>query len=162
MLPENLEQRVTALESQVRELADRVRASEQDAAAARVLAGAADRDVTEFVGEFRDFRRATIGSFNALREDFTALREEMTERFSHVEERFSRVDDGFTEMRGKLDRAAAGNSASSSSSNNSSPTKADAPGSAQYGGCRSGNIGKWRTLVVSRSASTTMAVAAIR
>lgn len=70
MLPENLEQRVTALESQVRELADRVRASEQDAAAARVLAGAADRDVTEFVGEFRDFRRATIGSFNALREDF--------------------------------------------------------------------------------------------
>lgn len=67
MLPENLEQRVTALESQVRELADRVRASEQDAAAARVLAGAADRDVTEFVGEFRDFRRATIGSFNALR-----------------------------------------------------------------------------------------------
>ncbi len=76
MLPENLEQRVTALESQVRELADRVRASEQDAAAARVLAGAADRDVTEFVGEFRDFRRATIGSFNALREDFTALREE--------------------------------------------------------------------------------------
>ncbi|MFV4719791.1 hypothetical protein ACNJUH_11225 [Mycobacterium tuberculosis] len=108
MLPENLEQRVTALESQVRELADRVRASEQDAAAARVLAGAADRDVTEFVGEFRDFQRATIGSFNALREDFTALREEMTERFSHVEERFSRVDDGFTEMRGKLDGAAAG------------------------------------------------------
>lgn len=108
MLPENLEQRVTALESQVRELADRVRASEQDAAAARVLAGAADRDVTEFVGEFRDFRRATIGSFNALREDFTALREEMTERFSHVEERFSRVYDGFTEMRGKLDGAAAG------------------------------------------------------
>ncbi|EFD48118.1 predicted protein, partial [Mycobacterium tuberculosis T17] len=50
----------------------------------------------------------TIGSFNALREDFTALREEMTERFSHVEERFSRVDDGFTEMRGKLDGAAAG------------------------------------------------------
>ncbi|CKU65763.1 Uncharacterised protein [Mycobacterium tuberculosis] len=32
----------------------------------------------------------------------------MTERFSHVEERFSRVDDGFTEMRGKLDGAAAG------------------------------------------------------
>ncbi len=47
----------SALESQVRELADRVRASEQDTAAARVLAGAADRD-TEFVGEFpRDFRR---------------------------------------------------------------------------------------------------------
>jgi hypothetical protein len=92
---------VTALESQMRELADRVRASEQDAAAARVLAGAADRDVTEFMGEFRDFRRATVGSFNALRE-------ELNERFAHVEERFSRVDDSFMEMRGKLDGAAAG------------------------------------------------------
>ena len=101
MQPDSLEQRVSALESQVRELADRVRTSQQDAAAARVLAGAADRDVTEFVGELRDFRQATIGSFNALRE-------ELTERFTRVEERFSRVDDGFTEMRGKLDGAAAG------------------------------------------------------
>jgi hypothetical protein len=110
--PESLEQRVTALESQVRELADRVRASEQDAAAARVLAGAADRDVTEFMGELRDFRRATTGSFNALREElnerFAHVHEEMNERFAQVEERFSRVDDGFMEMRGKLDGAAAG------------------------------------------------------
>ncbi len=109
--------RVTALESQMRDLADRVRTSEQDAAAARVLAGAADRDVTEFMSEFRDFRRATTSSFHALRE-------EMNERFAQVEERFSgdtltgishtlrnasrRVDDGFIEMRGKLDGAAAG------------------------------------------------------
>ncbi len=39
MQPENIEERVTALESQVRELRGRVRASEHDAAAARVLAG---------------------------------------------------------------------------------------------------------------------------
>lgn len=32
----------------------------------------------------------------------------------------------------------------------------------QYGGFNSGNIGKWRTFVVSRSASMTIAVAAIR
>ncbi|WP_041180579.1 hypothetical protein [Mycobacterium canetti] len=108
MPPDNLEQRVTALESQVRELAERVRASEQDAAAARVLAGAADRDVTEFVGELRDFRRATIASFNALREEMTERFSRVDERFSHVEERFCRIDDGFTEMRGKLDGAAAG------------------------------------------------------
>jgi uncharacterized coiled-coil DUF342 family protein len=110
--PESLEQRVTALESQMRELTDRVRTSERDAAAARVLAGVADRDVTEFMSEFRDFRRATVGSFNALREEmnerFAQVHEEMNERFAHVEERFSRVDDGFMEMRGKLDGAAAG------------------------------------------------------
>jgi hypothetical protein len=43
-----------ALETQVRELAERVRHSEQDAAAARVLAGGADRDVEQIRGEIRD------------------------------------------------------------------------------------------------------------
>ncbi len=71
MEPDSLDARVAALESQVRDLAERVRASEQDAAAARVLAGAADRDVSEFRDELRDFRRATVSSFNAMREDFT-------------------------------------------------------------------------------------------
>lgn len=85
--PDNLEARVEALETQVRGLAQRVQASEQDAAAARVLAGAADRDVTEFHNELRDFRRATVSGFNALREDLTDLR---------------------SEMRGKLDVAAEG------------------------------------------------------
>ena len=56
MEPGNLEPRVTALENQVRDLAGRVQASEQDAAAARVLAGAADRDVCALSGELRDFR----------------------------------------------------------------------------------------------------------
>jgi chromosome segregation ATPase len=120
--PESLEQRVTALESQMRELTDRVRTSEQDAASARVLAGAADRDVTEFMGELRDFRRATTFSFNALREEMNERFAQVEERFSrvderfahvdehfaHIEERFGRVDDGFIEMRGKLDGAAAG------------------------------------------------------
>ncbi|MBS9535470.1 hypothetical protein KIH27_17940 [Mycobacterium sp. M1] len=101
MQPENLEPRVTALEEQVRELRERGRASEQDAAAARVLAGGADRDVGELGNEVRDFRRATIASFNALREDLidmqqgaTSLRQEMI--------------GGFTEMRTKFDLAAAG------------------------------------------------------
>ena len=76
--PDGLEARVEALETHVHELDRRVRASEQDAAAARVLAGAADRDVTEFRGELRDFRHATAASFNALRT-------EMNERFAQVE-----------------------------------------------------------------------------
>ncbi|MGV9801649.1 hypothetical protein ACWDTP_26745 [Mycobacterium sp. NPDC003449] len=94
MESEDLEARVAALESEVRDLGARVRSSEQDAAAARVLAGAADRDVDEVRAEIRDFRRATTGSFNAMREDFSDLREH--------------VDRGFTEMRGKFDAAAAG------------------------------------------------------
>jgi hypothetical protein len=85
---------VTALERQVRDLTGRVQASEQDAAAARVLAGAADRDVSEFRGDLRQFRQTTAASFNALREDFVDLREH--------------VDQGFTEMRGKFGVVAAG------------------------------------------------------
>ncbi len=92
--PEDLEARVTALETHVRELAQRVSHSEHDAAAARVLAGGADRDVNEFRGEIRDFRQATTSSFNAVREDLTDLR--------------TKVDTGFTEMRGRLDATAAG------------------------------------------------------
>ena len=115
MEPDGLEARVEALETHVSELDRRVRASEQDAAAARVLAGADDRDVTEIRGELRDFRRATVASFNALREDMIDFRTEMDERFAAVDERFRRVDErfdqvdnGFIEIRGKLDAAAAG------------------------------------------------------
>ena len=55
----------------------RLRAAEQDAAAARILAGAADRDVSEIRAEIRDFRQATTTSFNALRADFVGLREDV-------------------------------------------------------------------------------------
>ena len=101
MEPESLESRVAALETQVRDLGARLNASARDAAAARVLAGAADRDVSQFRGELRDFRQATAGSFNALRQDFVDLRQDFVGLGDHV-------DQGFTEMRGKLDAAAAG------------------------------------------------------
>ena len=102
----DLESRVSALEEQVRDLTGRVQASGQDAAAARVLAGAADRDVSEFRGEIREFRRATTGSFNALRQDFvdlagSSLRQDFVDLRNHV-------DNGFTEIRGKFDVMAAG------------------------------------------------------
>lgn len=92
--PDDLAARVTALESEVRQLADRVRHVHQDALAARVLAGGADRDVSEIREEIRDFRKATTVSFDALREDLNDLHEE------------TRL--GFTEVRGRLDAAAAG------------------------------------------------------
>jgi hypothetical protein len=117
MEPGNLEPRVTALERQVRDLAGRVQASEQDAAAARVLAG--DRDVGALGGELRDFREdtavnfdalraSTTASFNALREDFVDLRSHMDQGFAKVDREFAKVDRGFTEIRGKLDATAAG------------------------------------------------------
>lgn len=104
----DLEPRVAALEDQVRDLSGRVRATEQDAAAARVLAGAADRDVSEFRGEMRDFRQATAASINALREDFVDLRGEFHQLREHVDRGFARTDQSFTEIRGKLDATAAG------------------------------------------------------
>lgn len=91
---DDLEARVAAVEARVADLAQRVQRSEQDAAAARVLAGAADRDVTEVREEIRDFRRAAMSGFNAMRADLTDLRQHMTT--------------GFIEVRGRLDAAAAG------------------------------------------------------
>jgi chromosome segregation ATPase len=98
---DDLEPRVAALETQFQELTTRVRRSEQDAAAARVLAGGADRDVAEIRAEIRDFRQATTASFNAMREDFTDLRTEFTDLRTQV-------NNGFIEIRGRLDATAAG------------------------------------------------------
>jgi uncharacterized protein YceH (UPF0502 family) len=92
--PTDIEARVSALETEVRELKGRVTRSEHDAVAARVLAGGADRDVTEMRTEIRDFRQATTASFNAVREDLGDLREH--------------TDANFAEMRGRLDGVAAG------------------------------------------------------
>jgi chromosome segregation ATPase len=111
----DLEARVTALETEVRQLADRVRHSEQDAAAARVLAGGADRDVAEIRTEIREFRDQNNRVLNAMREDMVAMREDMGttrqdiaamgEDLSDLRQKMSA---GFIEMRGKLDATAAG------------------------------------------------------
>jgi predicted nucleic acid-binding Zn-ribbon protein len=106
--PDDIDARVTALEGEVRQLSQRVRATEHDAAAARVLAGGADRDVHEVRDELRAFRQATISSFNALRADLTDLREHVDNGFTEVNGRLAAVDRGFAEVRGRLDGAAAG------------------------------------------------------
>lgn len=66
-----------------------------------MLAGAADRDVTDIRAELRAFRRATTGGFNALRQD-------LTDGFARIEGRFDQVDNGFAEMRSKFDTMVAG------------------------------------------------------
>ncbi len=115
MSQDELEPRVSALEAEVRGINRRLTSAEQDAAAARVLAGAADRDVTEMQAEIRDFRRATAASFTAMRQDFVDLRQDfvdLRQDFVDLRDRvgagFDKVDQGFLEMRGKLDGAAAG------------------------------------------------------
>lgn len=113
--PDDLEARVTSLETQFRDLAREVHAGREDAAAARILAGGADRDAHDVRTEIRDFRQATTASLNALREDHIDLRRQMTAGFAQVDDRFAKVDLAFAkvdlafaEMRGKFDAAAAG------------------------------------------------------
>jgi chromosome segregation ATPase len=105
---EDLEARVAALETQLRELADRVRHSEQDAAAARVLAGGADRDVTDLGVKVEANRKAinALGEQTAAR--FDRLEQRVDNGFAKVDHEFAKVDKGFAEIRGKLDAAAAG------------------------------------------------------
>jgi len=98
----NLEARVTALETQSHELANEVHHAKQDAAAARVLAGEADRDVTEIRAEIRDFRKATTASFNAMREDFIDLRNHVDNGFAEVHGRFDEVHGRFDEVHGRF------------------------------------------------------------
>jgi chromosome segregation ATPase len=104
----NLEARVTALETQVQELATRIRRIEQDATAARVLAGGADRDVTEIRAEIRDFRQATTAGFNTMRKDITDLRKNFTDLRVEVTDLGTQMNNGFIEIRSKFDATAAG------------------------------------------------------
>jgi len=77
------------------------RAARDDAAAARHLAAARDRDIAD-LGVEVDSNRSAIN----------ALGEQTRERFDAVDRRFDalerKVDDGFIEMRGKFDATAAG------------------------------------------------------
>lgn len=52
-------------------------------------------------GEMREFRQATIASFNAMRDDLVDLRR-------HVNDGFARADEGFSNINARLDTTAAG------------------------------------------------------
>lgn len=85
--PSDFEARLAALEARVEEVA-------ADAAAARHLAAARDRDLADFSVKV-DANRSAIN----------ALGEQTAARLARLEQQ---MDNGFTEMRGKLDQAAAG------------------------------------------------------
>jgi chromosome segregation ATPase len=100
-----LEDRMAALEAAVQALSDRVRVSEQDASAARILAGGADRDVTQIRDELRAdlavLREQNNRLHNATRSDLADLRREFTDLAQ-------KMDTGFAGVRGQLDATAAG------------------------------------------------------
>ena len=104
----DLEARVTAWETQMAQVA-------ADAAAARHLAAANDRDLSSLSAKV-DAHRAAI---NALGVQTAARFDRMDQRFDGMDERFGRTDRridglesemraGFAEMRGKLDQTTAG------------------------------------------------------
>jgi tetrahydromethanopterin S-methyltransferase subunit G len=92
--PADFEARLAAVETRLEEVA-------ADAAAARHLAAARDRDLADF----------TI-RIDANRQAINALGVQTAARFDQVDQRFDRleqhVDNGFAEMRARFDQTAAG------------------------------------------------------
>lgn len=58
--------------------------------------------------ELRDFRRATVTTFNAMREDIVSMRQDMDSMREYMYAMREDMDNGFIEMRTKFDAAAAG------------------------------------------------------
>ncbi|MGI5127194.1 hypothetical protein ACQEVB_10320 [Pseudonocardia sp. CA-107938] len=92
---EDLEARVAALEADVR-------AVRQDAAAARVLAGGADRDVSAFAARL-DAQRKLLQALRETQIEHTARLDSLEQRFGNLEQRVGgleqKVDQGFDSMR---------------------------------------------------------------
>ena len=108
MPDDDVEARFTRLEHEVAELREQVALTRSDAAAARVLAAGADRDVSEVRAELR----AHTQGLNALREtqleqgqEINGLRQEMREGFT-LQSR--RIDELEREMRGGFATMATG------------------------------------------------------
>ena len=88
-------------EARLRAVEHKVDTAAADAAAARHLAAARDRDLAEVTLKV-DANRAAI---NALGVQTAARFDRLEQRFDRFERR---VENGFTEIRGRLDAAAAG------------------------------------------------------
>jgi hypothetical protein len=99
--PSDIEARVAALEARIEVVA-------ADAAAARHLAAARDRDLAD-LGVKVDANQAVIsalGEQTAAR--FTRLEQQIDDVRTEMRSGFAEVHGGFAEVRGRLDRAAAG------------------------------------------------------
>jgi hypothetical protein len=106
--PDNIEARVAALEARLGQVSADVQVARQDAAAARHLAAARDRDIADLAVKVDANRSAVNALGEQTRERFDALERKMDDGFRRVDEEFRKVGNGFIEMRGKLDMTAAG------------------------------------------------------
>ncbi|MGQ0775549.1 MAG: permease [Pseudonocardiales bacterium] len=99
--PSDLEARVAALEARFEDVA-------ADAAAARHLAAARDRDLADLTVKVDANRKAinALGVQNAAR--FDRLEQKVDRLEEKVDRLEEKVDNGFIEMRGKFDATAAG------------------------------------------------------
>ncbi|MEV3963141.1 hypothetical protein AB0M34_19955 [Nocardia sp. NPDC050193] len=111
----NFEDRLSALESEMGDIKQRLQRSEKDAAAARVLAGGADRDTSELRIELREFREQNMRLHNAtradiadIRGDITEIRGDITDIRGELGQLNGRVDTLTLEMRSKFDMLTAG------------------------------------------------------
>jgi septation ring formation regulator EzrA len=120
--PPDFEARLSAVESRVHQLDADVTAAVSDAAAARHLAAARDRDLADLTIKV-DANRAAInglGVQTASRFDLVDQRfdqvdrqfEQVDRRFEQVDRRFEQLENemrtGFAEMRSRFDHTAAG------------------------------------------------------
>lgn len=106
--PSEVEARLAALEARMEEVA-------ADAAAARHLAAARDRDLADLTIKVDANRQAinalgvqTAARFDQVDHRFDRLEGELGELRSEMRTRFDLVDNGFAEMRGRFDQTAAG------------------------------------------------------
>jgi hypothetical protein len=113
--PDDIEARVAALEVRLGQVSADVRVAREDAASARHLAAARDRDNADLAVKV-DANRSAINAlgeqtrerFDAVDRRFDALERKVDDGFRRIDEEFRKVDNGFIEMRGKFDMTAAG------------------------------------------------------
>ncbi len=98
--PGDLEARVQAVERELVRLREQVALSSADAAAGRVLAAGADRDVAEVRAELRGHTQV----LNALREDQLSLRTEMDGFREETRQGFATLNTGMTRIVELLER----------------------------------------------------------
>ncbi|MGH3885666.1 MAG: hypothetical protein ACRDSZ_03690 [Pseudonocardiaceae bacterium] len=91
---DDFETRLAVLEREVARLREQVALTSSDAAAARVLASGADRDVSEVRAELR----AHTQGLNALRETQLELRETQLEQGRVIAEQSREMREGFATM----------------------------------------------------------------
>jgi hypothetical protein len=90
------------------ELRERLRRAEDDARAARYLAGGADRDTAELRTEVREFRAEFRDFGNQNNRVLNAMRADMTDGFARIAKEFAQVDRNFLAVNAKIDGVAAG------------------------------------------------------